>query len=65
MTHTEDLQEAVTSQIDHTNNPLNFHFADDIADRQRKQYESDIGRKRNSNKYTINIPKISTSLFLS
>ncbi len=42
--------EAVTLQTDDQNvnfdNPLKFHFENDIANRQRKQYESDVRRKR-------------------
>jgi competence transcription factor ComK len=72
VTNTEDSHEAVTSQIENdsqqisnhiikfnSDNPLNFHFENDIADRQRKQYESEIiGRKTNTNRYNIIIHKI-------
>lgn len=56
VTNIEDMHEAVTSQIDNEDpqiinpmNPLNLHFEEDIADRQRKQYESDMDRKKASN----------------
>ncbi len=58
----EDIHEAATSQTDNedqqiinpvdqfnSDDPLNLHFEEDIADRQRKQYESDMDRKKSSN----------------
>jgi len=65
--HIDNDDQQMTNQINTVNfdHPLSFHFEDDIADRQRKQYESEImGRKKNSHKYNLHIHKISISFFL-
>jgi hypothetical protein len=38
-----------------TNNPLGFHFEVDIADHQRKQYESEMTQRRLPNRYKNSI----------
>jgi hypothetical protein len=79
VTNTEDLQETATSQIGsedrqitnlmntvNPGNPLNFHFEANLADRQRRQYESEImGRKKKPNRYHMNIHPISIVIFLN
>lgn len=44
-TKMNDLHEDIISQIGNDNHPLNFHFEENIDNRQRKQYESEVEPK--------------------